>query len=438
MSILQADMRYTLSDLYYLWKTPIGRIQFFHGVFQRSWPLLWLIAFLYRRLFLRKVGIVVVIGSYGKTTTLRAIKTVLQRPLSRFYQGNCWSYVAAAVLRIRPGDAFEAIEIGIDGKGQMSKYARLVKPQLVVVTSIGSEHHRSLGNLEQTRAEKSQMIRQLSPSATVFLNGDDSNVLWMRQHTPVRIVTFGFHPHNDFRAVTVYAATVKGTRFRCLTDELDVPVQTRLLGRHMVYPVLSALAVAHILGISHQSAIERLGTLRPTPGRMETVALKNNILLIRDEFKSSLETILRAFKVLKKMAGIRKIIVMGEVSEPPGSQGPIYRDIGNQMAAIFDRIVIVGVNYQRYAVGATRAGFDREKIFDAGNSVMSAITYLGTFLKSGDIVFIKGRDTQRLERISLALMGRNVKCAIQSCDARPHRCDTCPMLETGWKSKVVI
>jgi UDP-N-acetylmuramoyl-tripeptide--D-alanyl-D-alanine ligase len=431
-------MRYTLSDFYYLWKTPIGRIQFFHGVFQRSWPLLWIIAFLYRRLFLRKVNIIVVIGSYGKTTTLRAVKTMLQKPLSRFYQGNCWSYVAAAVLRIRPGDEYEAIEIGIDGKGQMSKYARLVNPQLVVVTSIGSEHHRSLGDLQQTRSEKSQMIRQLSSRATVFLNGDDSNVLWMRQHTRARIVTFGFHPDNDVRAVAVYSTLAKGTRFRCLIDKMDVPVKTRFLGRHMVYPILSVLAVAHVVGIPLQSATERLGTLDPTPGRMQKVELKNNILLIRDEFKSSLETILRAFQVLEKMAAKRKIIVMGEVSEPPGSQGPIYRNIGNKMAAIFDQIVIVGVNYQRYAAGATRAGFSRERIVDAGNSIMTAIYYLKNHLESGDIVFIKGRDTQRLERISLALMGRDVKCDIQSCDARPHRCDTCPMLETGWKSKVII
>ncbi|MBD3383815.1 hypothetical protein GF407_02710 [candidate division KSB1 bacterium] len=438
MKIIQADMRYTISDLYYLWKTPVGRIQFFHGIFQRSWPVLWMIAFLYRRLFLRKVKIIVVIGSYGKTTTLRAIKTVLRRPLSRFYQGNCWSYVAAAVLRIRPGEKYEAIEIGIDGKGQMSKYAGLVKPQLVVVTSIGSEHHRSLGNLEQTRAEKSQMIRQLSSRATVFLNGDDSNVRWMRQHTRAQVVTFGFHPHNDVRAVAVYAASVKGMQFRCLLDELDVPVKSRLLGRHMVYPNLSALAVAHVLGIPHQSAIKRLGTLDPTPGRMEMVELKNNIVLIRDEFKSSLETILRAFKVLKKMGGERKIVVMGEVSEPPGSQGPIYRDIGSKMAAIFHQIVIVGVNYQRYAAGATAAGLAREQIFDAGTSIMGAILFLKNHLQNGDVVFMKGRNTQRLERISLSLMGRDVKCDIKSCDARPHRCDTCPMLETGWKSKVVI
>ncbi len=431
-------MRYALSDFYYLCKTPIGRIQFFHGVFQRSWPLLWMIAFLYRRLFLRRVKIIVIIGSYGKTTTLRAIKTALGRPLSKYYQGNCWSYVAAAVLRIRPRDAFEAIEIGIDGKGQMATYARLVNPQLVVVTSIGSEHHRSLGDLQQTRSEKSQMIRQLSPRATVFLNGDDSNVRWMRQRTRARLVTFGFCPDNDVRAILVYTTFSDGTRFRLLMNKIDVSVKTRLLGRHMVYPVLSALAVAHVLGIPLQSTINRLGIFDPTPGRMQKVELKNHILLIRDEFKSSLETIQKAFKVLERRSGKRKIIVMGEVSEPPGSQGPIYREIGGEMAAIFDQIVIVGVNYQRYASGATKAGFSREQIFDAGNSIMEAIRYLKKHLKSGDIVFIKGRDTQRLERISLALMGRKVKCDIQSCDARPHRCDTCPMLETGWTSKVVI
>ena len=67
---------------------------------------------------------------------------------------NAWTSVAMAVLRIRPSQRHAVIEVGIGGRGQMEQYARLLRPDLTVVTSIGSEHHGSLGSLEVTRAEK--------------------------------------------------------------------------------------------------------------------------------------------------------------------------------------------------------------------------------------------------------------------------------------------
>ena len=55
----------------------------------------------------------------------------------------------------------------------MEQYARLVRPDVTVVTSIGSEHHGSLGSLEVTREEKARMISAMPASGIAVLNGDD-------------------------------------------------------------------------------------------------------------------------------------------------------------------------------------------------------------------------------------------------------------------------
>ena len=52
-------------------------------------------------------------------------------------------------------------------------------------------------------------------------------------------------------------------------------------------------------------------------------------------------------------------------------------------------------------------------------------------LREGDVVLIKGRASEKLDRIALSLMGRRVACAIEFCDAE-LRCSECPMLERGW------
>ena len=79
---------------------------------------------------------------------------------------NAWGSVSRAMLRIARGQRHAVVEVGIADKGQMRQYARVVQPDVTVVTSIGSEHHRSLGSLDVTRDEKAWMVRALPPGGT--------------------------------------------------------------------------------------------------------------------------------------------------------------------------------------------------------------------------------------------------------------------------------
>jgi hypothetical protein len=51
------------------------------------------------------------------------------------------------------------------------------------------------------------------------------------------------------------------------------------------------------------------------------------------------------------------------------------------------------------------------------------------------VVLVKGGAAQRLDRVSLALAGRQVGCELRACVAHVTRCDACPMLERGWNGR---
>jgi hypothetical protein len=59
--------------------------------------------------------------------------------------------------------------------------------------------------------------------------------------------------------------------------------------------------------------------------------------------------------------------------------------------------------------------------------VKAAVDILRRDLEPGDVVLLKGRDTEHLERVDLALAGKEVGCKLVHCDAR-MRCSACPML----------
>lgn len=419
--------------------TPVGRLQLLSGLKGHAWPILLRVATLYRRTFVRNVRIVAVVGSFGKSTTMRAVTVALGRNVYRRATINAKNAVAGAIFRLRAADRHTVVEVGIDKPGQMATYARLLLPNITVVTSVGTEHHRSLKTLETTRSEKAAMVRILPRSGLAVLNGDDPNVLWMQSQTCARVITFGFAESNDVRASDIALDWPSGMRFRLHAAGETRTLRTGLAGRHMVYPILAAVAVALAEGFTLDEIIPRLEALTPTPGRMEVVPLENGAILLRDDFKSALETIDAALDTLSEIPAQRRIVVFGEVSEPPASQGPIYLRLGERAARMASLAIFVGGGgvWNSFATGLKRGGLERDRLLNARNSVCKAIDIVREKLCPGDVVLVKGRDNQRLERVSLALMGRVVRCDIKVCNA-PVRCQTCPMLEQGWSGMKAI
>lgn len=432
-------MRYKWKDIPALLRTPVGRLQLRSGLWYQAWPILSRLVAFYRRTLVRNTHVVVVVGSFGKSTTTHAVTTAVSRSVHPRFTYNAFFSVARAILRIRPHDRQAVIEVGIGAPGQMATYARMLRPDVVVVTSIGSEHNRSLPTLEITRAEKSHIVRNLPSFGLAVLNGDDPHVLWMKSQTNARVITFGFENTNDIFASDVALDWPIGTRFRLHVNGEVRNMRTRLIGKQMVYPVLAAVAVSLAEGFALDQVIPALEALPSTPGRMELTRIANGAFVLRDHYKSSLETVETALDVLSEIPAQRRIVVLGDIEEPPGSKGPIYRALGERLGKVASRAIFIGEsgNWRHLARGAKRAGLHQDNMIYVGKNLFKAVDLLREDLAAGDVVIIKGRAAQRLDRVSLLLSDRSVRCDIPFCNVRV-RCENCPMLERGWNGLRVV
>ncbi|MFC2099253.1 Mur ligase family protein [Candidatus Bipolaricaulota bacterium] len=412
-----------------LW-TPAGRERLRIGAYARMPHIPWHLASVYRRTLARKTRVIAVVGSFGKTTTARAILTALGLPSSSHSGSNAGVALAVALLRIKPGDQHAVIEVGISAKGQMEGYARLIRPDIAVVTSIGSEHMTSLGTLDVTRAEKAKMVRALHASGLTVLNGDDPNVLWMRDSAPASVLTYGFGESNHVRASAVVQGALSGTRFKLHIDGEVHDVHTRLIGRHMIYPILAAVAVSRVEGREIGPILAALEGLEPAHNRLQVLQHPSGALLLLDAFKGALETIHAALDTLDELRAERKIVILGDVEEPPGSQGPIYKELGKRVAEVAVHVIFVGgkTNFDRFKAGTAEGGLPRSALTHIQRNPLEAAQAVQADLRSGDLVLVKGRMTQHLERIALILLGERVACATRTC-RRHHSCATCPLLQ---------
>jgi UDP-N-acetylmuramyl pentapeptide synthase len=415
-------------------RTPLGRREILMRGFSQMWPVLSRLATLYRRTIVRKTKLVAVVGSFGKSTTTNAVATALGRIPHPGSQRSCSSFLARGLLRTRPSDRHAVLEVGITRPGEMAPYAHMIRPNITVVTSIGSEHNSSLGTLERTREEKAEMVRIVPTSGLVVLNGDDPNVRWMRGETKAQVVTFGFEKTNDVWASDVSLEDwPNGTRFTLHTGRETRDFHIRLIGRPMVYPILAAVTVALAEGFTLDQIQPSLEALAPIPGRLEPVRLPSGAIILRDDFKSPLETVEAALDVLAEIPAKRRIILLGRVTESQGKQGPTYRHLGARVGSIASRaIFICERSDSACSAGATAAGMPRSAIIKAGSNMFKALEALQNDLGPGDVLLIKGSPFLRLDRITFMLAGRTVRCRIHKCTTKVASCYHCPMLERGW------
>lgn len=415
-------------------KLSVGRRTILRSVILKLRPILMPIAGFYRRFFLRNTCFIAVIGSFGKTTTTKALNAVLLMKQPEGINLNPESYVALDILRTRPKSNFAVFEAGIDRPGRMARFAWMIKPDIVVVTSIGSEHHATLGTLENTRNEKADTLRALPPSGIAVINGDDPNVLWMKTQTQARVVTFGFDKNADVRCLSGNIQNPFQMHSYIEIHGQTLELNTRLVGKVMIYPILAALSVAWVKQIDLFSIKHILEKIHSAPGRLQPVVLQNEAIVLRDDFKAPLETYKTALETFKNIPAKRRIAVIGEIEEIDGKVGAAYRRLGEQVASVADKVIFIGgkKRLRPFRSGLRNKGFFDDPIVHYAKNVKEVADILKKFLVPGDLVLLKGASSQKLKRVLSCLNGHRVECELKKCTIRFTECKNCPMLERGW------
>jgi len=391
-----------------------------------GYPCLYWTAYVWRRC-LRRTRFVLVTGSLGKTTTKELLAELVRTRWRTFASRgtqNARGSLALNVLRVRPWHRVAVIEAGTFRPGYLAAAARMLAPDMVVLLSVARSHWASFHSLQAVAEEKKSVLRFLRPGGVVVVNGSEPFFADVEGTDRFRVVRAGGGEGSLLECTKVESwAWPDRLRFRINWRGRPFLVGTRLLGRHWVNPILCALAAAAELGVVPEAAVAACERVKPFPGRLQPVALPSGAVAIRDDFSGSPETFQSALEVLGGSKACRRILVAGDYSDA-GSGGPrrrLYR-LGRDAASICDMVVFVGEHSHRAVAGALKGGMATEMVHSFPG-VHAAAAFLRSSLKPGDLVLVKGRMAEHLERIVLEQVG-HVKCRTVRCGLKGS-CETC-------------
>ncbi len=175
-----------------------------------------------------------------------------------------------------------------------------------------------------------------------------------------------------------------------------------VLGSAAVSACAAALLVAKHCDVPLERAAKALNEhFSSLPGRMRPLAGIKGSLILDDSYNAAPASttagleVLGSFKTLRSTA--RRIAALGAMAELGTYSDEAHANIGQRIASVADIFVAVGPTMALAADVAMREGMKLEHVIRCADAI-EAGRWLDAHVRAGDIVFVKGSQSARMEK----------------------------------------
>lgn len=342
------------------------------------------------------IPVVAVTGSVGKTTTKEMIAAVLGTQgavLKTQANYNNEIGVPKTLLGLNASHRYAVIEMGMRGPGEIALLSRIARPDVAVITNVGTAHIGRLGSEQAIADAKCELLAEMPAGGTAVLNHDNSRLMT----TAGRVwdgstVTYGLEG-GDLRGELSSPA-------RLTVDGMEFPLP--LPGRHNALNYLAALAVAQVVRVPWLPLLQGLELELPQ-GRARQHILPEDVILLDETYNAGLESMIAALELLAQTSGRRRIAVLGTMKELGERSLEFHHQVGQTAQRLgLDHVLILADAAESEAIAAGAAPLAAEQF----NSQDAVVERLLSLMQPGDRILLKASRAVGLDQVVTAICAR--------------------------------
>ena len=349
------------------------------------------------------VPVVAITGSVGKTSTKDIVANVVSQKYHTLKTvGNNNNNIGLPFTILNAPTDIEAmvLEMGMNHFGEIHLLSEIAKPNICVITNIGTSHIGNLGSRENILKAKLEILDGAKEPYVVINNDNDLLHKWYEKaKNTYKIKTYGIYQESDIQAKSMdmkedessYTVSLMGKE-----EKMRVPVG----GEHFILNSLCAIAVGELLHIEIKDIKKGIESFQLTKNRMEVTECKNGIKIINDAYNSSVESVKASLAYMKHINANRRIAVLGDVLETGEFAKELHESIGKIVYEnAVDILICSGENAKYIVESAKKQGFDENRIYYFENKE-EIVDLLKKIIEPNDVILFKASNGMRFFEIA--------------------------------------
>ena len=377
----------------------------------------------------RKLRLVGVTGTNGKTTTTYLVKTILEA--SGFHVGLLGTIVYQIGGRVVPstnttpgslelqryfaqmvGEGLEWCAMEVSSHALSQGRIAGLEFEAAIFSNLGSDHLDYHKTREAYAAAKRRFFEYLRPDGHAVINTDDEYGRTLIETLPQhRTVSFGIERPAKVSARNI-SCSWHETSLILDTPWGVVPVTTPLLGRHNVWNVAAAAAALLALGVSPMAIRNGLAAAEHVPGRLERVPNDAGVNILID-YAHTADALRLVLLSLRELTRGRLVAVFGCGGNRDQTKRPVMGRIASLLA---DHIILTSDNPRGedplQIINQIKSGFPPGfRQFQVIPDREQAITTALSSAHADDTVLIAGKGHeayQIFENVSIPFLDRDI------------------------------
>ncbi len=282
----------------------------------------------------KKIKLIGITGTNGKTTTSYLIKSIIEQWGEKvgltgtisYFDGSKWIPATNTTPESLDLVSFLANLVSKNIKycvSEVSSHALALERTygldfaVAIFTNLTSDHLDFHGSKQAYGAAKLKLFESLDTEAYAIINLDDSFSKEIINSTKAKVVGYSLkNKHSDFYAEIV-STNETGTEIIINSGQNQVPnksqslrIHTKLIGEHNIYNVLASIATAKVLKIPDEAIVKGIENIKFIPGRLEKIESEQGFTVYID-YAHTEDALLVVIQSLRNITQGRLIVVFG-------------------------------------------------------------------------------------------------------------------------------